>query len=83
MAKKFKAGETVEIQVEPDSPWEQAWYKRPFSDWKGWHLVDHLPGRWIDSMTGNAVDRNHPRAFLTTSRSIPSRRIRTKEGARG
>lgn len=83
VAKKFDAGEAVEIQVEPNSPWTPATYKRAFSDWRGWHLVEYLPGRWIDSMTGNDIDRSHPRAFLTTNRSIPSRRIRTKKATRG
>jgi hypothetical protein len=89
MARKtFKRGQPVEIQREPgySVKWENATYLGAHEiDLPAHHLVrlhPDEPARYIDSMTGAEVERDHPRAFKSTSISVPSRRIRIPKAVR-
>ena len=61
----FKRDQPVEVQFEPDAPWERAVYLHKYALWRGPHAV-RLERAF--SPTGGGI--------VTTILAVPTRRIR-------
>lgn len=75
-------GMAIEVQRNVGSTWERATYVAPMRDLRGHHevrLPDDAEPRWLDSMSGNEVERGHERAVAIRRLTLPSRRIRAAE----
>jgi hypothetical protein len=81
--KTFKRGDLVEVMRETWSDWGPATYRAPSTGFASpHHKVDLDKPYYIDSMSGVEVTgpdpHSNPRAYLTSAKCVPSRRIRAR-----
>jgi hypothetical protein len=75
--KQFHAGQSILVQRAPAAPWEPAVYLHPEPGWPGNHRVQLPVGaeHYFDSLYGGTCEHSDPRAVMTRSMIVPTRRI--------